>query len=69
METFKAGDVVQLKSGSPSMTITELYNGNQFAYCTWYDFTTNVWFEKRVFPVIALKIFDEADQVIYKEFD
>ncbi len=37
------------------MTITEVYNGNEYAYCEWYDFNTNVWFEKRVFPVIALK--------------
>jgi len=34
-QTFKVGDVVQLKSGGPKMTISEIQsNGN--AWCQWF---------------------------------
>jgi uncharacterized protein YodC (DUF2158 family) len=37
-EEFKVGDVVQLKSGSPKMTVT--YAGDEYGspivYCTWF---------------------------------
>jgi uncharacterized protein YodC (DUF2158 family) len=39
---FKVGDTVQLKSGSPSMTIARLAAGvasdkSQGAWCNWFD--------------------------------
>jgi uncharacterized protein YodC (DUF2158 family) len=36
----KAGDVVQLKSGSPPMTVVDTWphtNGYQVAVCMWFD--------------------------------
>lgn len=59
MENFKEGDVVQLKSGGPRMTIIELYNDNTYAYCTWYDSDTNVLHEMHPFPTLALKLYAE----------
>jgi uncharacterized protein YodC (DUF2158 family) len=38
--TFKIGDVVRLKGGSPTMTVTEVGNlvaGGQLASCKWFD--------------------------------
>jgi len=34
-EEFKAGDVVQLKSGGPKMTVQHTGNGN--AVCVWFE--------------------------------
>jgi uncharacterized protein YodC (DUF2158 family) len=35
---FKVGDVVQLKSGGPRMTITEVSTGGPISYaCTWFE--------------------------------
>lgn len=36
---LKIGDVVQIKSGGPKMTIEDIgeYNSEQKAYCTWFD--------------------------------
>ncbi len=38
-DEFKAGDVVQLKSGGPKMTITSVgeYYGTPMIYCMWFD--------------------------------
>jgi uncharacterized protein YodC (DUF2158 family) len=34
---FKVGDVVQLKSGGPNMTISGFYNQNENSMtCTWF---------------------------------
>ncbi len=52
METFKPGDVVMLKSGSPLMTITEVYNGNEYVYCAWYDFNTMFGLKKEYFQLL-----------------
>ena len=69
MEGFKEGDVVQLKSGSPAMTICEVYNGGSFVYCTWYDFSNNSWNKEVSFPAIVLvKTQVEAD-FVYTEFE
>lgn len=53
-ETFKAGDIVELKSGSPKMTIT--FVSEDYAFCTWYDTNTHTWRESVKFPVIILKL-------------
>ncbi len=56
METnFKEGDVVQLKSGSPSMTITGFSPNGKIIYCTWYDFSTFKWSIDQSFPINILK--------------
>lgn len=49
------GDVVQLKSGGPKMTIND-FNGTAFAACVWFDAE-----DKRqtgVFAIEALKLAD-----------
>jgi uncharacterized protein YodC (DUF2158 family) len=38
MEDFKPGDVVQVKSGGPSMTIASIEGGQ--ALCQWFDKNT-----------------------------
>jgi uncharacterized protein YodC (DUF2158 family) len=40
MADFKKGDVVKLKSGSPSMTVEEVHKNGQLS-CIWYDKETN----------------------------
>ncbi|HYE32103.1 MAG TPA: DUF2158 domain-containing protein [Methylomirabilota bacterium] len=35
-QTFKTGDVVQLKSGGPKMTIAEVDHGGQRYFCKWF---------------------------------
>jgi len=35
--TFKQGDVVQLKSGGPKMTVNEDAYGNKRVYVVWFD--------------------------------
>lgn len=40
---FKTGDVVQLKSGSPKMTVTKVGNNVQHeptVWCEWFDGTS-----------------------------
>jgi uncharacterized protein YodC (DUF2158 family) len=48
--TFEVGDTVQLKSGGPVMTITEI-EGTQ-VWCTW--FTPEGKLETGTFPNLAL---------------
>lgn len=36
MQQFKVGDVVQLKSGSPLMTVSEIEESNKF-FCVWFS--------------------------------
>lgn len=53
-DTFKPGDIVELKSGSPKMTVVMVSNeGN--VWCTWYDFNTNTWREQIKFQSVILK--------------
>ncbi|OTG86707.1 hypothetical protein B9T31_06830 [Acinetobacter sp. ANC 4558] len=40
MSNFQEGDIVELKSGSPNMTITEI-NGNGYAVVAWYCYDSN----------------------------
>lgn len=51
-ETIKVGDTVQLKSGSPTMTVTGTDNNS--AWCTWYDFNSSQWNFEMQFPLVAL---------------
>lgn len=50
---FKIGDTVQLKSGGPVMTVTEV--GTTDCTCTWFDLSTPKYF---TFPHAALTSFD-----------
>ena len=39
MAVFQIGTVVVLKSGSPPMTVSEIYSGQQEVKCVWFDST------------------------------
>jgi uncharacterized protein YodC (DUF2158 family) len=51
---FKIGDIVQLKSGGPTMTVTEPheYEGDLSYVCTWFAGKKN---ERARFPENALE--------------
>ena len=53
---FKPGDIVQLKSGGPAMTISKLHEGNaSFSYtCEWFKGASN---ERAVFGEDTLQTF------------
>jgi uncharacterized protein YodC (DUF2158 family) len=54
-EQFRVGDVVQLKSGGPKMTVTDVGNdmgGTLSAWVKWFEGTKA---QSEVFPVGALK--------------
>jgi uncharacterized protein YodC (DUF2158 family) len=55
MTEIKAGDVVQLKSGGPEMTVNFVENdsGTQVAACSWF---INNKKESSRFPVATLKL-------------
>jgi len=57
-EQFKAGDVVQLKSGGPKMTIREIeeWDGGPRAWCKWFQGSDS---KEDVFPLPTLKFPDE----------
>ncbi|RKJ98878.1 DUF2158 domain-containing protein [Alicycliphilus denitrificans] len=58
MSSFQPGDVVQLKSGGPEMTIADIGDysgydsGEQSANCIWFD---NKKQNSHVFPLHTLK--------------
>ncbi|MEB3304956.1 MAG: DUF2158 domain-containing protein [Cyanobacteriota bacterium] len=49
---FKIGDVVQLKSGGPMMTITSMEEGNDIVHALWFDGTKK---ETGSFPIGAIQ--------------
>lgn len=52
---FKPGDVVQLKSGGPAMTVSEV-SPNVGIVCHWFNCTANEWSMQRgVFTAPELK--------------
>ena len=59
MSEFKAGDVVQLKSGGPNMTVNFVENtsGTEEAACSWF---INNKKESSRFPVTTLKLVPES---------
>ncbi|WP_130905312.1 DUF2158 domain-containing protein [Pseudomonas sp. Sample_22] len=62
MSDFTKGDVVELKSGGPAMTIQDLGNWEtrgieDGAMCVWFDGKTK---HQDVFDVASLKAVDEA---------
>jgi uncharacterized protein YodC (DUF2158 family) len=58
MAEIKAGDVVQLKSGGPKMTVSsvDLHRQPPLAYCDWFDGTTKL---HGAFPPHSLKLVQE----------
>jgi uncharacterized protein YodC (DUF2158 family) len=56
-EQFKAGDVVQLKSGGPKMTVSKLreWQGQTEADCDWFEGTK---MQSGSFPLASLKFPD-----------
>jgi uncharacterized protein YodC (DUF2158 family) len=54
MSEIKAGDVVQLKSGGPKMTVSKVYqntHGVPAARCEWFEGTKPTWGS---FPIQSL---------------
>lgn len=53
-EEIKAGDIVELKSGSPKMTVA-FVSTDGYCYCTWYDFNAFTMHEQVKIYTILLK--------------
>ena len=60
-ETFELGDVVQLKSGGPQMTIDWMSEDGTNTVCIWFDKDKNR--QRDEFGVHALKHFKHAGPV------
>ncbi|CAO3453251.1 hypothetical protein [Azospirillum argentinense] len=62
-EEFKPGDVVQLKSGGPKMTVQSAgesaMTGIPFAYCSWFDKAGNRKTEEFA-PASLVKVGDDG---------
>jgi len=59
MDEFKPGDVVQLESGGPRMTVSALYrnaDGVRSAFCTWFEGDKA---QQKSFPITLLKHAEE----------
>lgn len=52
--TFKVGDVVLLKSGSPKMTVYVIDKNADFIFCTWHSSNEDI-FKERKFHSECLK--------------
>lgn len=55
MEKLQIGDVVELKSGGPDMTVTQVSDG-EMVNTTWFSGTKNDKNERGIFPAEALKL-------------
>jgi uncharacterized protein YodC (DUF2158 family) len=64
MNTLTIGDVVQLKSGGPQMTICTIDEVNNTYKCCWFNGRK---VEKSEFPLDALNIKEETE--IYDEYE
>lgn len=53
MSTFKEGDIVQLKSGGPKMTVCDLVPGGRHYSCKWFSGSK---LESGHFPIDALMV-------------
>jgi uncharacterized protein YodC (DUF2158 family) len=60
-DQITAGSVVELKSGGPHMTVSEVksWNGIMTAFCDWFDGSTS---KSNGFPVASLKLVAEKPQ-------
>jgi uncharacterized protein YodC (DUF2158 family) len=63
-EEIKAGSVVQLKSGGPTMTVAWVEKAGQqysddVAHCTWFVQDKEPWkIDERTFPLAMLKLLE-----------
>jgi uncharacterized protein YodC (DUF2158 family) len=59
-DEIKAGDIVQLKSGGPEMTVEKLepWNGVQTAWCQWFDKGQGLPQASR-FPLTSLRVIEQ----------
>ena len=55
MGKFKTGDVVQLKSGGPAMTVSK-EQGNGELFCQWFDATEK--YQSQSFESDSLKAYE-----------
>lgn len=60
MSNFKIGDVVQLKSGGPTMTVSET-NDVGMALCTWFDANNEI--QEKAFNQELLKAHKNVSRV------
>jgi len=58
-EKFHAGDVVQLKSGGPDMTVLKIYEKDEEARCGWFVIET-VEFKADLFPIRSLTLIKDG---------
>lgn len=58
-EAYKPGDIVQLKSGGPGMTVTRVVDGGNVLHTSWFAGKKN---ETAAFPIAAVMPFKEDDQ-------
>ena len=56
-DKFKVGDIVQLKSGGPKMTVTDVFENE--VRTAWFAGNKN---EKTAFPFDAVAIFQEEQK-------
>jgi uncharacterized protein YodC (DUF2158 family) len=60
-QRIKVGDVVQLKSGGPTMVVEDIRDGERFylCCCVWYDRSAMLGMSQKphreIFPWVALK--------------
>ncbi|WP_374527784.1 YodC family protein [Acinetobacter sp.] len=60
MSNYKIGDVVQLKSGGPTMTVSET-NDAGMVLCTWFDAHSEL--QEQAFNQELIKPYKKATQV------
>ncbi len=51
MNEIKLGDVVEIKSGGPKMTVIEIYEGDETCKCIWYVGDEK---HEEIYPIVAL---------------
>jgi uncharacterized protein YodC (DUF2158 family) len=55
-QTLKLGDVVQLKSGGPRMTVDRVDDDGRLIHCCWFEGATR---KTDVFEIFALRLVDQ----------
>ena len=57
---FKIGDVVELKSGGPPMTVSRDMLAHEQGECVWFDFE-GTGLHRGSFPAVTLRVVDQTD--------
>jgi len=60
---FELGDVVQVKSGGPQMTVSHVEGDSELIECTWFDKKQEPRFQE--FPASTLKIYTPPKPVSF----